>query len=93
MANHTPEYSNANDWFGSLPKEKQDFLRDSKWAMVNSAFEAGRDQLAAVTAQRDELLATMRKLACLGNGDQYGNSEGNTIAQEAIAKCEVQNGK
>ena len=52
-----------------------------------------RDELATVTAQRDELLATMRKLACLGNGDQYGNSEGNTIAQEAIAKCEVQNGK
>lgn len=40
-------------------------------------------------AQRDELLATMRILACLGNGDAYGNSDGNIIAQEAIAKCEV----
>lgn len=59
-----------------------------EWAMLQEAFKDGRNQLAAVTAQRDELLATMRKLACLGNGDQYGNSEGNTIAQEAIAKCE-----
>ena len=46
-------------------------------------------QLAAVTAQRDELLAAMRKLACLGNGDKFGNSDGNLIAQDAIAKCEV----
>lgn len=47
------------------------------------------DKLTAVTAQRDELLAAMRKLACLGNGDKYGNSDGNIIAQAAIAKCEV----
>lgn len=47
------------------------------------------DKLAAVTAQRDELLATMHKIACLGNGDKFGNSDGNLIAQDAIAKCEV----
>ena len=34
-----------------------------------------------------ELLATLDKLARLGNGDRYGNSIGNTIAQEAIAKA------
>jgi hypothetical protein len=33
-----------------------------------------------------ELLAALDKLARLGNGDRYGNSIGNTIAQEAIAK-------
>jgi len=38
--------------------------------------------------QRDELLTTMRELACLGNGDNYGNSIGNVIAQKAIAKFE-----
>jgi len=35
-----------------------------------------------------ELLKTMRQLACLGNGDKYGNSDGNIIAQAAIAKAE-----
>lgn len=27
----------------------------------------------------------LKKLACLGNGDRYGNSIGNVIAQEALA--------
>ena len=36
-----------------------------------------------------ELLKTMRQLACLGNGDKYGNSDGNIIARAAIAKAEV----
>ena len=34
-----------------------------------------------------ELLATLDKLARLGNGERYGNSTGNKIAQEAIAKA------
>ena len=33
-----------------------------------------------------ELLAALEKLARLGNGDHYGNSEGNMIAREAITK-------
>ena len=33
------------------------------------------------------LLEALDKLARLGNGDRYGNSIGNTIAQEAIAKA------
>lgn len=33
------------------------------------------------------LLKTMRQLACLGNGDQYGNSNGNIIAQVALNKA------
>ena len=35
-----------------------------------------------------ELLAALEKLARLGNGDRYGNSEGNTIARAAINKAE-----
>ena len=38
-------------------------------------------------AQRDFLLKAMEQLACLGNGDKYGNSEGNCIAIAAIKKC------
>jgi len=30
------------------------------------------------------LREALGKLACLGNGDFYGNSEGNVIAQEAL---------
>jgi len=35
-----------------------------------------------------ELLAALEKLARLGNGEHYGNSEGNMIAREAIARGE-----
>lgn len=34
-----------------------------------------------------ELVEALDKLARLGNGDRYGNSIGNTIAQKAIAKA------
>lgn len=47
------------------------------------------DNLYSITAQRDELLSVLHRLACLGNGDRYGNSDGNIIAQEAIAKIEA----
>jgi len=36
-----------------------------------------------------ELLAALEKLARLGNGDHYGNSDGNMIARAAIAKGET----
>ena len=35
-----------------------------------------------------ELLAALEKLARLGNGETYGNSDGNMIARAAIAKAE-----
>ncbi len=34
-----------------------------------------------------ELVEALEKLARLGNAGQYGNSEGNTIAQAALAKA------
>ena len=37
-------------------------------------------------AERDGLVAVMEGLACLGNGDRYGNSDGNVVAQVALAK-------
>jgi hypothetical protein len=33
-----------------------------------------------------ELVESLEQLARLGNGGRYGNSEGNSIAQQAIAK-------
>ena len=34
-----------------------------------------------------DLLAALEKLARLGNGDHFGNSDGNMIARAAIAKA------
>jgi hypothetical protein len=47
------------------------------------------DELRRLHAVNQELLAALEKLARLGNGDHYGNSEGNMIARAAIAKGEA----
>jgi len=43
----------------------------------------------ALLATANALRATLEKLACLGNGDLPGTSEGNTIAQRALAENAV----
>ena len=51
-----------------------------------------REQTAAelrrLHESNQELLEALEKLARLGNGEHYGNSEGNTIARAAINKAE-----
>ena len=53
---------------------------------------ATNDQAAAelrrLHAVNQELVAALQKLACLGNGDRYGNSDGNCIAQAALANAQ-----
>ncbi len=44
-----------------------------------------QEQLAALAEQNEKLRKVLLRLACLGNGDQYGNSIGNCIAQEALS--------
>ena len=44
-----------------------------------------REQLAALAEQNEKMREALQKLACLGNGEQYGNSIGNCIAQEALS--------
>lgn len=44
-----------------------------------------RDYILAVERERDEARAALEKLARLGNGERYGNSDGNLIAQAALA--------
>ena len=41
-------------------------------------------QHLAITAQNAAMREALYKLACLGNGDQFGNSIGNSIAQDAL---------
>lgn len=42
-------------------------------------------ELAALAEQNEKMRKVLLRLACLGNGDQYGNSIGNCIAQEALS--------
>ena len=43
------------------------------------------EKLAAHAEQNEKMRKVLLRLACLGNGDQYGNSIGNCIAQEALS--------
>ena len=42
-------------------------------------------QELALAEQNEKMRKVLLRLACLGNGDQYGNSIGNCIAQEALS--------
>jgi len=50
--------------------------------------EPAAAELRRLHEVNQELLDALEKLARLGNGDHYGNSEGNMIARAAIAKGE-----
>ena len=58
---------------------------ESQWRICDvtaTVREAERDEFAALNALLGDAL---KKLACLGNSDSYGNSIGNCIAIEALA--------
>lgn len=40
-------------------------------------------------ARIEQLEKALKRLACLGNGSEYGNSEGNLIAQQALAQADA----
>ena len=44
------------------------------------------DRIEALTAKLAKAVEALDRLARLGNGDRYGNSEGNVIAQTTIAE-------
>ena len=44
-------------------------------------------ELRRLHSLNQELLEALEKLARLGNGDHFGNSDGNMIARAAIAKA------
>lgn len=49
-------------------------------------------ELSAAQASEADLLEALETLACLGNGDIYGNSHGNVIAQQAITTHKTRKG-
>ena len=48
--------------------------------------EQAADELRRLQEVNQELLEVLEKLARLGNGERYGNSEGNVIARAAVIK-------
>ena len=63
-----------------LNKDSQEFT-----ILCAKETEKMQEQLAALAEQNEEMRKVLLRLACLGNGDQYGNSIGNCIAQEALS--------
>ena len=56
---------------------------DDPWCQPKCADAADRiEELEAKLAKAEE---TLEKLARLGNGDRYGNSDGNMIARATLA--------
>ena len=49
--------------------------------------EGVQDANGRLIAAAPDMLEALEKLARLGNGDEYGNSDGNMIARAAIAKA------
>jgi hypothetical protein len=47
---------------------------------------AAADRIEALTAKLAKAVEALDRLARLGNGDRYGNSEGNVIAQTTLAE-------
>ena len=66
-----------------LTKERNAFQDQCIRLKNDRAIEKG--QLAALAEQNEKMRKVLLRLACLGNGDQYGNSIGNCIAQEALS--------
>ncbi len=60
-------------------------VADAKFvAMARTALPHYIHALRSERERRKLCEAGLKKLACLGNGDQWGNSDGNRIAQSAL---------
>jgi len=55
------------------------------------ARHAHRELVEAYEAKLAKAEASLEKLARLGNGDRYGNSEGNLIARTTLAELKGEN--
>ena len=68
-----------------LAKLKELALELKNEKLAHEAWETQHlKEYSEVVQERDAMKAALEKLACLGNGDSYGNSIGNCIAQEAL---------
>ena len=77
------EVSTLREQVATLTKERNAFQDQCIRLKNERAVEKG--QLATIAEQNEKMRKVLLRLACLGNGDQYGNSIGNCIAQEALS--------
>ena len=68
----------------AVAKDRDEIAAQAR--MLDRMVDERDDQLASALAEQNEKMRkVLLRLACLGNGDQYGNSIGNCIAQEALS--------
>ena len=79
------EVSTLREQVEKLTKERDELHRAFNQPVPRSEWEKMQEQLAALAEQNAKMRKVLLRLACLGNGDQYGNSIGNCIAQEALS--------
>ena len=79
------EVSTLREQVEKLTKERDELHRAFNQPVPRSEWEKMQEQLAALAEQNEKMRKVLLRLACLGNGDQYGNSIGNCIAQEALS--------
>jgi hypothetical protein len=77
--------------FGESDMTQPEALRLADELEMWTKGEPAAAELRRLHEVNQELLAALEKLARLGNGEHYGNSDGNMIARAAIAKGEKQN--
>lgn len=77
-----PDHDLQTDFYGILVDKQMITIGMGAWAK-----DIAERTVQAVNAH-DGLVEALQKLACLGNGDRYGNSDGNCIAQAALAKAQ-----
>lgn len=79
----------THDELLALSKDKGPLFDGSaRQALVWAAATLDAADLAVRETQAENaaLRSALHKLACLGNGDQFGNSIGNDIARAALGK-------
>ena len=83
------EVSTLREQVEKLTKERDELHRAFNQPVPRSEWEKMQEQLAALAEQNTKMRKVLLRLACLGNGDQYGNSIGNCIAQEALSSPDL----
>lgn len=63
---------------------------EASLAMLEGALTCKNETVIELSAQQEAMRTALEKLARLGNGDHYGNSNGNVIAQECLAALSPQ---
>ena len=77
-------HAEAHEYIANADPEQKQWMND-----LYDAADVIERALKEVEARAERYRRALLKLACLGNGDCYGNSHGNVIAQEALAEGEA----